>query len=69
MQTGEKNSIFGSVKPSEIVAYVEKQTGRQLDVTAIELPDIKSLGTYEGTLKLHPEVIGMFKVQVVKQPK
>jgi large subunit ribosomal protein L9 len=32
----------------------------------VELPDIKTLGTYDATVKLHPEVVGTFKVVVQK---
>ena len=69
LQVGEQDKIFGTVKTSEIVEYVQKQTGRTLDVGDIDMPDISRLGTYEGTVKLHPEVTGIFTVKVVKQPE
>ena len=68
VQVGDKEQIFGSVKAEEISKYIEKQTGRVLPPQDFTLPDIKSLGTYDGTVKLHPEVVGSFKVQIVKQP-
>lgn len=67
MQVGEKDQIFGSVKAQEVTSYVESQTGRQLNPADISLPEIKTLGAYDGTIKLHPEVIGTFRVQIVKQ--
>lgn len=30
--------------------------GRELDKKSITLPEIKELGTYDATVKLHPEV-------------
>jgi large subunit ribosomal protein L9 len=65
---GENDQIFGSVQAQEITAYIEKQTGRQLEARNVTLPEMKTLGTYDATIKLHPEVTGSFKVQVVKQP-
>lgn len=56
------------MKPTEITKYIESQTGRQLDPNDLVLPDIKTLGTYDGSIRLHPEVIGTFKVQITKQP-
>lgn len=67
MQAGESSTIYGSVKASDIVQFFEKQTGRVLDEKEITLPEIKKLGTYEGSVRLHPEVVGNFKVQVTKQ--
>ena len=34
------------------------QTGRELDKRAVTLPEIKALGTYDASIKLHPEVTG-----------
>jgi large subunit ribosomal protein L9 len=68
LQAGESGTIYGSVKAADIVQFFEKQTGRVLNEDDITLPEIKSLGTYDGSVKLHPEVIGYFKVQVTKQP-
>jgi large subunit ribosomal protein L9 len=65
---GDNNQIFGSVQPQEITAYIEKQTARKLDHRNITLPEMKTTGTYEASIKLHPEVTGVFKVQVTRQP-
>ena len=65
-KVGEMEQIFGSVTAADIVEAIKMQTGRELDRRAITLPDIKTLGTYEATVKLHPEVIGAFKIVVQK---
>ena len=67
LQVGEKDQIFGSVQAQEITQYIEQQTSRKLDHRDVTLPEIKSLGTYEASIKLHPEVTGYFKIQVTKQ--
>ena len=42
------------------------QTGRALDKKLVELPDISVLGTYDASIKLHPEVTGIFKLVISK---
>jgi len=64
VQAGENDTIFGSVQPSELTDAIKMQTSRELDPRNITLPEIKSLGTYEASIKLHPEVTGFFKVKV-----
>lgn len=56
-----------SVTEQEVVDAIEAQTGRKLDKKLVNLPDIKKLGSYEATIKLHPNVTGQFKVLVVKE--
>lgn len=56
-----------SVTTQEVVDAIEKQTGRKLDKRLMNLPEIKQLGTYPASVKLHPEVLGEFKVVVVRE--
>ena len=42
------------------------QTGRSLDKKLVELPEISTLGTYDASIRLHPEVSGVFKLVIVK---
>ncbi|EFN53215.1 hypothetical protein CHLNCDRAFT_25930 [Chlorella variabilis] len=65
-KVGEKEAIFGSVTTSELVEAIRMQTGRELDKKAVTLPEIKTLGTFDASVKLHPEVTGFFKVVVQK---
>ena len=51
----------------EVVDAIEGQIGRKLDKKLVDLPDIKKLGTYEATIRLHPNVTGRFKVVVVRE--
>lgn len=66
LQVGEKDQIFGSVQASEITDFIEKQTSRKLDPRDVTLPEMKQIGTYTATIKLHPEVTATFKVKVEK---
>ena len=66
-KAGEGDVLFGAVTTTEVVAAIEQQTGRSLDKREVTLPEIKTLGTYEATVRLHPEVTGAFKVVVQKE--
>ena len=63
---GEDGKIFGSVTAAEVADAVEQQTGKALDKKAITVPDISEVGTYDITVKLHPEVTGEFQLEVQK---
>lgn len=65
IKTGEGGKTFGSVSSKEIVAAVKAQYGKDIDKKKIVLDDaIKSLGTYDVKLKLHPQVTATLKVHV-----
>lgn len=65
MKAGEGGKTFGSVSSKEIaVAYKEKY-GKEIDKKKMVLPEaIKSFGTYEVKIKLHPKVSGVLRVKV-----
>eukprot|EP00873_Tetraselmis_striata_P037974 jgi/Tetstr1/458238/TSEL_044726.t1 len=65
-KVGDEGQIFGSVTTQEIVDAIAQQTGRELNKKDVTLPEIKSLGTYDAEIKLHPKVSGRFKVVVQK---
>ncbi len=61
------NWLACSVTTQEVVDAIEQQTGRAIDKRLVTLPDIKETGTFAATVKLHPEVIGEFKVVVQRE--
>ena len=65
-KVGEADQIFGSVTAQEIVDAIQQQTGRELNKKDITLPEISTLGTFDAEVKLHPKVVGRFKVVVKK---
>ncbi len=68
IKAGEGGRTFGSVSTKEISAAVKDQLGIELDKKKMVLPEaLKSLGTYEVKLKLHPKVSGMLRVKVVEE--
>jgi large subunit ribosomal protein L9 len=56
-----------SVTKQEIVDAIYQQTGRSIADYELEIPDIKSLGTFECSVKLHPEVTGTFNVLIQRE--
>ena len=63
---GEDGKIFGSVTTQDVVDAVKQQTSKELDKKTITVPDINEVGTYDVSVKLHPEVTGAFKLEVQK---
>ena len=66
LKTGEGGKIFGSVSTKEITQAVKEQLDLVVDKKKIQLNDpIKSLGTYEVQIKIHPKVTATLKVKVI----
>ena len=68
IKTGEGGRSFGSVSSKEIAQAVKAQFGEDIDKKKIQMDDaIKSLGTYEVRVKLHPQVTATLRVHVSEQ--
>lgn len=68
MKAGEGGRVFGSVSSKEIAEAAKKQHGIELDKKKIVLPEpIKGFGSYEVSVKLHPEVTGKITVKVEEE--
>lgn len=68
-EVGSNDRLFGSVTKVEISAAL-REKGVQIDKHLIELEaPIKTIGTYEVGVKLHPEIRAAFKLWVVRQEK
>ncbi|MDR2405139.1 MAG: 50S ribosomal protein L9 [Deltaproteobacteria bacterium] len=65
----EKGKLYGAVTPQDLVDAAQEQ-GFTIDRRKLKLSDpIKSIGDYDVTVRLHPEVVGTFKVRVLAEPK
>ena len=65
-RAGEAGRLFGSVTASDIVGAVKAAGGPDLDRRRIQLGrTIKSLGTHDVTVALHPGVSATISVEVV----
>lgn len=65
IKTGEGGRTFGSVSSKEICAAVKAQYKETIDKKKIQMDEpIRSLGTYEVKVKLHPKVTATMRVHV-----
>ncbi|MCR4851158.1 MAG: 50S ribosomal protein L9 [Lachnospiraceae bacterium] len=68
IKAGEGGKTFGSVSTKEIATAYKEQCGKEIDKKKLQLPEaIKSFGTFEVPVKLHPQVTGTLRVKVVEQ--
>jgi large subunit ribosomal protein L9 len=58
--------LCDSVSAQDVVDAVQQQTTKTLDKRSITVPEIKTLGTYEVQVKLHPQVTATFQLVVAK---
>jgi large subunit ribosomal protein L9 len=66
-RAGDGGRLFGSITPAEVVDAVKAAGGPALDRRRLELPGhIKALGAHQVRVRLHPEVIAKFDVNVVR---
>ncbi len=64
---GANGKLFGSVTAKEIATLVSSQFSVKVDKRKITVDDIKTFGTYNTQVRLHPQVTADFKVQVVEE--
>lgn len=67
IKAGEGGRTFGSVSTKEIAAACKEQHGIEIDKKKIQLSEsIKTFGSVEVAVKLHPQVTGKLTVKVVE---
>ncbi len=66
-KAGEENVLFGRVTSPDIAELVASISGFEIDKRGIDIPDIRTLGTYDVDIKLHPDVTAVVKVEVVPE--
>lgn len=68
IKTGEGGKAFGSVSSKEIAAEAKTQLGLDIDKKKIQLKEpIKTLGTQDVAVKLHPKVTAKLTVVVTEE--
>ena len=64
-RAGEEGKLFGSITAQDLAEEIAKQGGEVVDRRAIHLDEpIRSVGTHEVQVRLHPEVTATLTVQV-----
>ena len=63
----DSGKLFGSVTAAHVVSAIKKAGGPNLDKRSVALPEshIKSIGTYEISVLLHPEVDAVVPIEIV----
>lgn len=65
LKTGDGGKTFGSISSKEIAEEAKAQHDLDIDKKKIVLAEqLKNLGDYEVTVKLHPQVSAKLKVKV-----
>lgn len=68
IKAGEGGKTFGSISSKEIAQAYLEQCGKEIDKKKLKLDEpIRTFGVYDVPVKLHPEVTGSLKVQVVEK--
>ena len=68
VKAGENGKIYGGVTPKEISENLKSQYKFEIDKKKIELKEpIKTLGSFEVTIKLYEGIVGVLKVQVISE--
>jgi large subunit ribosomal protein L9 len=63
---GDSGRLFGSVTAADVVDAIRAAGGPPLDRRAVDVPaQIKTVGTHQVTVRLHPEVTTDLDVAVV----
>lgn len=67
IKAGEGGKTFGSVSTKEIATAFKEQHNLDIDKKKILLPEgLKSIGSYEVAIKLHPQVTAKTTVKVAE---
>ncbi len=68
LKAGTGGRVFGSVSSKEISQAAKEQLGLELDKKKLLLEEpIRSFGTHEVTVKLHPQVSTVLRVKVTEE--
>ena len=66
-KAGESGRLFGAVTGADVATAVKAAGGPELDKRKIEVKGhIKTTGSYEATVRLHPEVVADVTFPVVR---
>ena len=67
-RAGEEGKLFGSITAADVAEELEKLAGKHIDRHDVRLAEpIRSLGTHEVSVHLHPQVHAPVTVEVVRQ--
>ncbi|GGU76597.1 MULTISPECIES: 50S ribosomal protein L9 [Streptomyces] len=66
VRSGDAGRLFGSVTPADIASAIKTAGGPDVDKRRVELGSpIKTLGSHQVSVRLHPEVAAKLGIEVV----
>ncbi|GHG25286.1 50S ribosomal protein L9 [Streptomyces zaomyceticus] len=66
VRSGDAGRLFGSVTPADIASAIKSAGGPDVDKRRVELGSpIKTLGSHQVSVRLHPEVAAKLGVEIV----
>ncbi|GHF93647.1 50S ribosomal protein L9 [Streptomyces filamentosus] len=66
VRSGDAGRLFGSVTPADVATAIKSAGGPEVDKRRVELGSpIKTLGSHQVLVRLHPEVAAKLGVEVV----
>ena len=67
VKSGEGGKVFGSVSSKEVAKAAADQLGLELDKKKMQMDEaIKTLGYHDVTIRLHPKVSAVLRVNVIE---
>ena len=67
VKSGEGGKVFGSVSSKEVAKAAADQLGLELDKKKMQMDEaIKTLGYHDVSIKLHPKVSAVLRVNVIE---
>ncbi len=67
VKTSSNGKIYGTVTAKDVAQAISKELGIELDKRKVTVADIKDLGSYDVTVKLHTAVSGKVTLSVVSE--
>ncbi|MFE5791649.1 50S ribosomal protein L9 [Streptomyces sp. NPDC056503] len=66
VRSGDAGRLFGSVTPADVASAIKTAGGPEVDKRRVELGSpIKTLGSHQVLVRLHPEVAAKLGIEVV----
>ncbi|MER7662145.1 MULTISPECIES: 50S ribosomal protein L9 [unclassified Streptomyces] len=66
VRSGDAGRLFGSVTPADVASAIKSAGGPDVDKRRVELgTPIKTLGSHQVSVRLHPEVAAKLGIEVV----
>ena len=66
-KAGEEETLFGSVTTSDLADLIQAKASIEVDRREITMPEIRKLGQYSASIKLHADVTVDVSLEVVAE--